>query len=133
VDRARGVVVLGAEQTKTDDEPRDVRLNDHSDAVLARHWKDGAEWVFASQNWNRYRSAWDAAVKRAKLTNLRFHDLRHTFASWLVQKGRPLKEVQEALGHKTLIMALRYAHLAPDNLRAAAASLDPTDRDRLLR
>jgi len=41
-----------------------------------------------------------------------------------VQKGRPLKEVQEALGHKTMTMTLRYAHLAPDNLRAAAASLD---------
>ena len=41
-----------------------------------------------------------------------------------MQKGRPLKEVQEALGHKTMTMTLRYAHLAPDNLRAAAASLD---------
>jgi integrase len=49
VDRARGVVMPDAEQTKTD-EPRKVRLNDHSDAVLARRWKDGAEYVFAGQN-----------------------------------------------------------------------------------
>jgi Phage integrase family len=63
-------------------------------------------------------------VRRAKITNLRFHDLRHTFASWLAQKGRPLKEIQEALGHKSLAMTMRYAHLSPDNLRAAVASLD---------
>src|SRR4030095_6318626 len=69
-------------------------------------------------------TAWEAAVRRAKITNLRFHDLRHTFASWVAKKGRPLKEIQEALGHKSLAMTMRYAHLSPDNLRAAVASLD---------
>ena len=45
-------------------------------------------------------------------------------ASWLVQRGRTLKEVQEALGHQTITMTMRYSHLAPDHLRAAVAALD---------
>ena len=122
VERARGVVRL--EETKNG-ERRDVHLSANADAVLARRWRPEAEgYVFGTRNWNTFRTAWENAVERAKLTDLRFHDLRHTCASWLVQQGRPLKEVQEVLGHKTLTMTLRYAHLAPDNLRAAVSSLD---------
>ena len=49
---------------------------------------------------------------------------RRDGASWLVQRGRTIKEVQEALGHQTITMTMRYAHLAPDHLRAAVAALD---------
>jgi Site-specific recombinase XerD len=52
-----------------------------------------------------------------------FHTLRHTFASWLVMKGTPLYTVAELMGHTTLEMTRRYAHLAPDTLRSAALSL----------
>lgn len=53
-----------------------------------------------------------------------FHTLRHTFASWLVQEGKPLYTVAELMGHTTLEMTRRYSHLAPDTLRAAAMSLE---------
>ena len=53
-----------------------------------------------------------------------FHSLRHTFASWLVQKGTPLYTVAELMGHTTLEMTKRYSHLAPDSLRKAAMSLE---------
>jgi integrase len=81
-------------------------------------------YVLGSRNWNAFRSAWEAAVATAGLESFRCHDLRHTFASWLVQRGRTLKEVQEALGHTMITMTMRYSHLAPDQLRAAVAALD---------
>jgi integrase len=122
VDGSRGVVRL--ELTKSG-RRREVPLSSNADNVLARRWTSDA-WghVFGKRNWNAFRSAWEAALVTAGLEGFRFHDLRHTFASWLVQRGRTLKEVQEALGHQTITMTMRYSHLAPDHLRAAVAVLD---------
>ncbi len=64
------------------------------------------------------------AKKRAGLAELGWHDLRHTFASHLVMRGVPLKAVQELMGHATIEMTMRYAHLAPRVLRAAVDVLD---------
>ena len=52
-----------------------------------------------------------------------FHSLRHTFASWLVQRGTPIYEVAKLLGHSTVRMTERYSHLAPDTVRQAALGL----------
>lgn len=49
--------------------------------------------------------------------------MRHTFASWLVMRGVPLYDVVKLMGHNTIIMTQRYAHLAPDRLRASAVAL----------
>lgn len=64
------------------------------------------------------------ALKLAGLRNIRFHDLRHAFASQLVSAGRSIKEVQELLGHETIQMTMRYAHLAPERMRDAVESLE---------
>lgn len=61
-------------------------------------------------------SGWYPAVKRAGLTGFRWHDLRHTWASWHVQAGTPLAALKELGGWATLDMVMRYAHLAPDHL-----------------
>jgi integrase len=78
--------------------------------------------------WGSIRTAFEGACHAAKLDDFRFHDLRHTCASWLVMAGRSLKEVQEILGHRTFAMTLRYAHLSPDRLREAVASLPDVNR-----
>jgi integrase len=67
---------------------------------------------------------WYAALECAGISNLHFHDLRHTFASRLVMAGVDLYRVQTLMGHKTQTMTLRYAHLSPQHLRAAVAMLD---------
>lgn len=61
-----------------------------------------------------FRYRWYAAVKLAKLTDLRFHDLRHTFASWARQAGADIADIKEALGHTSINMTMRYAHIKPD-------------------
>jgi len=63
-------------------------------------------------------------VERAKVDDFRFHDLRHSFASWAVQRGATRQEVKDLLGHSLLAMTLRYGHLAPEHLRSAVARLD---------
>jgi len=58
------------------------------------------------------RTSWNTAVSNAKIENFRFHDLRHSAASYLAMNGATLAEIAEVLGHKTLAMVKRYAHLS---------------------
>src|SRR5262245_31957089 len=84
-------------------------------------------WVFHDSQGHRYnevRHAFDRACMTAGLTNFHFHDLRHTFASWLVMKGVPLATVSNLLGHTSPTMTLRYAHLSPKHLTSAVRVLD---------
>jgi len=65
------------------------------------------------------KKSFTSACRKAKLTDFHFHDLRHTFASQLVMNGVDITTVSKLLGHATLTMTLRYAHLAPNHLKSA--------------
>jgi integrase len=98
-----------------------VPLNDMAASVLARQVGKHPVRVFTylgkpiGQVSTR---AWYHALERAGIENFRFHDLRHTWASWHVQQGTPLFALQELAGWETERMVRRYAHLAADHLAA---------------
>lgn len=74
--------------------------------------KDNITKVQKVQKPAQIRSAWVNAIKKASLKDFRFHDLRHCAASYLAMSGASLAEISEILGHKTLSMVKRYAHLS---------------------
>jgi integrase len=87
----------------------------------------GCDWVFPNPKTlkpyvNFFRS-WNTARKLAGLPDLRIHDLRHSFASFLVNSRRSLYEVQNILGHTQAKTTQRYAHLSQDSLREAASTV----------
>ncbi len=98
---------------------------------LGKRWHPG-RWVWPSPA-DRQRTissvscqaSMERYTARAGLTDVSWHTLRHTFASWLVMRGVPLRAVQELLGHHDMKMTMRYAHLSPGFAHhAAVASLD---------
>ena len=85
-------------------------------------------WVFHDAQGRQYNDVWHAfgaACEAAGLTDFHFHDLRHTFASWLIMRGIPLATVSNLLGHTSPTRTLRYAHLSPKHLTSAVLVLDP--------
>jgi integrase len=87
--------------------------------------KDGEE-VRSPRAW------FEDAVEEAKIENLTWHDLRHTFASRLVMAGVDIRKVAELMGHKTIQMTMRYAHLAPEHKLEAVkrlAAFAPKQKD----
>ncbi len=118
VDLSRGVIRL--ELTKSG-RRREVPMNDDSYRALVGLDPKAHGRVFKT----RYiQTAYNNAVEAAKLDDVNFHTLRHTFASWAVMRGVTLKELQELLGHASLAMTMRYAHLAPEHLRTAVSRLE---------
>jgi site-specific recombinase XerD len=84
-------------------------------------------WVFAHKDGSRIEAVhhgFSSLCKRVGIEDFRIHDLRHTCASWLVSAGIPLREVQELLGHGSIQMTERYAHLSPENLKSAMTVLE---------
>jgi len=69
-------------------------------------------------------SAWNTGKRRAGITDFRFHDLRHTWANWLVQAGVPVSALQKMGGCESIEMVQRYAHLSPSHLTEHARKID---------
>lgn len=128
VDLLRRTVTLLKTKNK---EIRTVPLNQTVCAMLSVKGKIRhiSGYVFTSQAGtkidarNLLRSFY-IARKEAKLEDVRFHDLRHSFATRLVQAGIDLYVVKELLGHKTITMTMRYAHHNPESLRHGVEILD---------
>jgi hypothetical protein len=86
--------------------------------------ESGPVFTYQGESITKIRSAFATARDKAGLADVHFHDLRHTFASRLVQNGVPLYDVMVAMGHKSLEMVQMYAHLAPDYQDRVVAALD---------
>ena len=132
VDLQRGLIHLYAEHTKAG-KRRSIPLNTDARAALLKRANYRATncpdspWVFCHKNGERVQNvkrSFASVCQNVGITNFRIHDMRHTCAAWLVTAGVPLLEVRELLGHSTIKMTERYAHLAPENLRAAVSRLD---------
>jgi integrase len=129
LDLRRRMLTVRGEGAKTS-QTRYVPLNTEATLVL-KAWRPNvveADWcVFGGSTESTplvaVKKAWRGVLKAAKVAGFRFHDLRHTFASNLVMAGIDLNTVRELLGHKSLVMTLRYAHLAPEHKAAAVESL----------
>jgi integrase len=89
----------------------------NADAVAALEATRGQHlrwcFTFAGKRIQQSSTAWDKTKQRPGIEDFRFHDLRHTWASWHVQSGTSLPELMELGGWKSYEMVLRYAHLAP--------------------
>src|SRR5215813_9202271 len=129
IDFARGTVSVAACYSKNG-ESRTLPLGPQLRAVLeeAVGSRGDAPTVFITDKghpWKRSLSdAFRRAAIRVGLEPLGPHVLRHTFASRLVMAGVDLRTVQELMGHKTIAMTLRYAHLSPDHKRQAMEALE---------
>ena len=107
--------------------PHSVPLNEPAMQVLEKRKGDHPTHVFTYEGNPIVQvntKAWRAALKRAGIEDFRWHDLRHTFATWHRQAGTPTHELQRLGGWKTLEMVERYAHVAPEGLQFAASRLD---------
>jgi integrase len=139
VDLKRGRVTLPDTRTKNS-EPRVLPLTHHALALLQERVKVrriDTDLIFpARDRYRRLRAAtaplppvdlrtpFETALKRAGITGFRWHDLRHTAASYLAMNGATLAEIAEILGHKTLAMVKRYSHLSEAHTAAVVEKMN---------
>lgn len=136
VDLRNNLIHLAGVNTKSG-RRRSIPLNREARQALlnlarfrAKHCP-ASPWVFAHKDGTRVQSvkrSFSTACAKAGIENFRVHDLRHTCASWLVSSGQSLPAVRDLLGHSTIKMTERYAHLAPENVRVAVNALDSVSR-----
>lgn len=88
---------------------------------------NNSHWVFYNPNTGKnivsFRRGFELAVQRSGIGKVRIHDLRHTFASFLVREGVPIYHVSQLLGHSDVRITQRYAHLSPNSLASVLDKL----------
>jgi integrase len=111
-------------------ETRAVPLTGYALDILTQHVtvrRLDTQFVFPDATGTRLlsiRDAFEGAVARAGIADFHFHDLRHTAASYLAMNGASLMEIAEILGHKTLSMVKRYAHLSEAHTSGVVARMN---------
>ena len=132
VDLNQNLIYLQGHHTKSG-KRRSVPINQTARNVLVRRQCFRAEhcpdspWVFAHHNGDRIKDvkrSFKTVCRRAGIEDFRIHDLRHTCASLAVSEGVPLEALRDLLGHSSVTVTERYAHLAPAKVREAVAALD---------
>jgi integrase len=130
IDVQRGMIVL--HETKND-ERRALPLQGHALALIKELGKVrrlDTDLLLPSQtNPNKpmeLRAPWEHALQKADITDFRWHDLRHSAASYLAMNGATLAEIAEILGHKTLAMVKRYSHLSEQHTSRVVAKMNAT-------
>ena len=106
---------------------RFIPLNDGMVDLLKNMQKNETSFVFVGELGKPLKSVdspFRTALKRAEIADFRFHDLRHTFASHFVMRGGDLFTLKEILGHSTMEMVMRYAHLAASHKRKLINNLN---------
>ena len=123
VDMRRGVLWIHADQAKAR-RSIGLPLSAEAKAVLSAQRGLSPQWVFPYEGRpiEEIKTAWRKALKRAELTGVTWHTLRHTWASWHAMSGTPIPALKELGGWQTLSMVSRYTHLAPDHLRRYAGN-----------
>ena len=128
VDLKNGFITF--EETKND-EPRSVPLTGHAFELMMERSKAtriDTDLVFPSrvdhQKHFDFRRPFQMALKASEIKDFRWHDLRHCAASYLVMAGVDMRTVAEILGHKTIQMTQRYAHLSPEHLKDAVSKMN---------
>ena len=102
-----------------------IALRQQLPYILRDEYLKGNEWIFPNPKTGKpFQSifnSWHTARKKAGLSDLRIHDLRHSFASALVNHGVPIYDVQKLLGHQSVKTTERYSHLSSDRLRSSSS------------
>jgi integrase len=123
IDFDRQILTVPAERSKSK-KPRHIPLSDAAVELLhSLPRRDDIPWVFFNPRTGKppvsIFYAWDSIREKVGLKEVRLHDLRHSYASFLVNAGRSLYEVQKLLGHQDPKVTMRYAHLSPQAMREA--------------
>ena len=128
IDLQRGFIILL--HTKNED-PRSIPLRGHALELLKEKSKVrrlDTDLLFPSKKNPRnpfdFRAPFVRALKEARIEDFRWHDLRHSCASYLAMEGVPMRTIAEILGHRTLQMVQRYTHLSPEHLAEAVGNMN---------